>query len=179
MVSWALVKIILHQYLMNEGPISFNIRRFPTSSHPKYSDALAAAALAPSSPAAAARFIVGDTTSRPMMRYRRLIAKALLRWKQKEEKKRLLSIFVGKNKIEQQSSIYQNLWGERGNRIFIHVVRDIAYATLSCLLAGPSLPHYMLCRLPFRTRYSVCDGDALRVLVPMKHVYFKPHKYFT
>ena len=48
--------------------------------HPKYSDALAvAAALSPSSPAAAARVVVGDTTSRTMMPYRRPIAKASLR----------------------------------------------------------------------------------------------------
>jgi len=42
-----------------------------------YSDALAAAAaLLPSSPAAAARFVVGDTTSRPMMRYHSPTAQA-------------------------------------------------------------------------------------------------------
>jgi hypothetical protein len=62
-------------------------RSAQASSHPKYSDAAAAAALRPPSPSAVARFDGGSTTSRRMTHYRRPIVHASLKCKEKEENK--------------------------------------------------------------------------------------------
>ena len=70
------------------------------------------------------------------------------RFKKRRKERLFMSIFVEKNKIQQKSSTYQNLWGDRIQNSD-RVVRDIAYATLICVLGGPSVPRYTLYRVPY------------------------------